>query len=312
MVNAASAQLAGGVIVAKPPAPAVTDKRLAGLGFLAAKNPGPQPALLGGIGELQRHAVVLLRKPLEPPGDARLAQVAQHDQQRPVFQHGGKLIEFLGQRSLLVEPVVAQLVEPEEHAVARQAWLGIECAFAAADYADRAHSIQRGQSQPPGDLYCPGVLARADAGHAHRAGGVDEQVNRHLLWRLVFLDEWPAHAGGDAPVDLFHRVAGLVRAALRVLDAGADKWRRIGAVLQAVSQPANGDGELASVQSVARFEATGERFHALAQAGCQPLSERISLSTLTPETPSASASYLSRMRCSNTSSAKAYKSSGTT
>ena len=196
----------------------------------------------------------------------------------------------------------------------RQTRPGVEGALAAADHADRAHAGERGQRQPAGDLHRPGVFTHASGGDAHRAGSIDEQINRHLLGRLVFLDERAAHARGDAPVDLFHRVAGLVRAALRVLDARAGERRRIGAVLQTVGQSANGDGELAPVQSVARFEASGEGFHlrlAGRRAG-QPASERISLSTLTPETPSASASYLSRMRCSNTSSASAYRSSGTT
>ena len=85
VVDAAPAQLGGGVVVAEPSAPAVADERLAGLGFLAAKNPSAQPASLGWIGELQRDAVVLLREPLETAGDARLPEVAQHDQHRAVF-----------------------------------------------------------------------------------------------------------------------------------------------------------------------------------------------------------------------------------
>ena len=56
VVDAAPAQLGGGVVVAEPSAPAVADKRLAGLGFLTSKNPGAQPASLGGIGELMRGA----------------------------------------------------------------------------------------------------------------------------------------------------------------------------------------------------------------------------------------------------------------
>ena len=112
MVDTAPAQLGGGVVVAEPSAPAVADKRLAGFGFLTSKNPGVQSASLGGIGELQHHAVVLLREPLEAGGGFRLAQVAQHDEHRPVREHGGKLIKFLDECGLLVEPIVAQLVQP--------------------------------------------------------------------------------------------------------------------------------------------------------------------------------------------------------
>ncbi len=261
VVDAASTQLGGGVIVSEPAAPAVADERLAGLGLLAAKHTGAQPASLGGVGELQRHAVVLLCKPLESARDVRLSQVAQHDKHRAVCEHGGELIQFFGECGLFVEPIVPQLVQPKKHAVARHAWPGVEVAFAAADNADRAHAVERSQRQSAGDLHCPGVFAHAGGGDAHRAGRVDEQINWHLLGCLVLLNERTTHSGGNAPVNLFHRVASLVRAALCILDTGAGERRRVGAVLQTVGQTPHGDGELASVESVVRFEAAGERFH---------------------------------------------------
>ena len=115
------------------------DKGPPGLCLLATENAGPQPPAFGRVGQLQHHTVVFLCEPLEPLGGVRLAEVAQHDEHRAVGEDLGELIELFDERRCFVEPVVAQLMQPEKNAVPREAWLGIERPFAAADHADRAH-----------------------------------------------------------------------------------------------------------------------------------------------------------------------------
>jgi hypothetical protein len=67
------------------------------------------------------------------------------------------------------------------------------------------------------------------------AEGVEQEVARELLGRLVLLDEHLAVRGRVTfQVDAPHRVARQVLARLRVLDPGAEERRVVGAVAERV------------------------------------------------------------------------------
>ena len=137
-----------------------------------------------------------------------------------------------------------------------------------------ADALEARHRDPPGQIERGRVLAHLRRRDRHRGRGVEEQVHRHALRRLVLLHVEAPGARGDAPVDRAHGVARHVRPRLHVVDAGAEEaasgpCRR----LRRVGEPADQRSGSCLVSRIST-DSTGPSKGRPAQTGWPFVSER--------------------------------------
>jgi hypothetical protein len=181
-------------------------------------------------------------------------KVAEDEEEGALLEGGFEGDEAGAERGVFVEAEVAELVKPLEEDVAGEAGLDGDVAHAGAEEADGAHAIEAGEGEAAGDLHGEVVFAEGGGGEGHGGGGIDHEPDGEAFGRFEFLDVVFAGAGGDAPVDGFDGVAGLVVAGLDVFEALAEEGGAVGAVGEGVGEAFDREEELAGVEGVGVFE----------------------------------------------------------
>src|SRR5439155_5107192 len=152
------------------------------------------------------------------------------------------------------QTIAPEAMQPQEDPIARKSRPAVEIALAAADQSDGADAGKGSEREGARQFHRPRVLALGLRRDAHRRGRVDDEVDRHALRRLVFLEVNLTRAGGHSPVYRLDRIARLIEPRLDVFDAGAEKRRGVGAEAQAVGQALDLQRELPLVEMIADLQ----------------------------------------------------------
>ena len=243
----------------------LTEPRGAGRGFLAEVLPHPavagiDPDALAGLGvgnlkqadvgqgrleriaDVQGDQVVAARRQAQGRLEVLSEEVADQEDHRAALEQAAHGLQCPGQVGAAARRFEVEQLADDTQDVA-VALLGGDVHLHAVGEDEAAHLVlvaDGAKGEHAGHLGDDLALQARAAAEEAAGAGVDHEQHGQLALLAVALDEGPAHARGDVPVDRTHLVAGRVLAHLVELHAGALEDRVVLAAKEVVDQMASG------------------------------------------------------------------------
>ncbi len=139
-------------------------------------------------------------------------------------------------------------MQPSEHGFAGKTRPNMQPRITDAKHTHRADTVETCQCQPTSNEdrgFVFAMFARADG---HRCGRIDQQIRRESPRGFKLFDVVFACAGGDTPVDRFHRIARGVQPRLHIFQPWTECRRSVRTETQTIREASHGNVELPRIE----------------------------------------------------------------